>query len=643
MFSAVSMAAPLGVPQGITAIEHELIEVWQELLGVSGLGPEDSFFFHGGHSLLAVRSAIRIKERLDVEVPYRVIAKHPTVRELAAWIAEQARTRDTEEDGFPVWDRTRAAPLSPAQEQIWILQQLRPDSVSHHFQALVHFAGDLSETTLEQALDAVVERHEVFRLSVRLGADGYPVQRVHPHERYVLPVTDLSMVAPDVRETALRELTERLPATRFRLEYPPLVRWHLVKLTAGEYVLLHVAHRLIHDSWSFNVFLGELAQAYRQLAKGRPLPPVRSGTDFVDVAVRRYEQLESGALDGQLAYWRERFASPPAPLELPADRPRPQAPSFEGRALRITLAAELSGGLRAFARGRGVSLYLALFSGWLAWLNRLTGQSDLCVGGSLVDRTRPETERLIGMLANHLPIRIAVDAERGFGALLEAARATLMAAQEHPDVPFHKILLAPRFPHDVSRDAFFRVNFGLHEAPSASPALPGTRMSVTEGVSNGSAEFDMNVVVVSPPERSMGAPQGSQGSQGSQGESITLVWEYATDLFDAETVDRFAVRFQTLLGKLIEHPDTPLKEHDVTAEPLERIITALWADLLNRPELGADDDFFELGGDSRLALRTASRLSAELGLELPALEVLRHPTARELAARIDHLASALTP
>lgn len=629
----MSIDQAISAPRALTSTERELVEVWQELLGVDDLGPDEDFFSRGGHSLLAIRSMIRLKERLGTDVPYPVIAAHPTPRELAAWIDEH-RTDAAGSPAAPTGpsrrDRGVPAPLSPAQEQIWILQQLHPDSSSYHFQARLDFDGDLAVDALRAALNAVMERHEVFRTSVRLADDGTPVQLVHPYEPYDLPVTDLSGLDGTARQGALDTLTAEILAAEFDLERPPLVRWHLIRLGAGEHVLMIVEHHLIHDGWSFNVFLGELAENYRLVSAGRaPLTEARA-IDFVDLAVWQRERLDSGDRERQLAYWSERFATPPAPLDLPLDRPRPEVPSHRGRALRIPLDAELGAGLRSFAREQGVSLYLTLFSGWLAELNRLTGQRDLCVGSSLANRVLPETQQLIGMLVNNLPMRVEVDPGRPITDVLRAARRTVVEAQAHPDVPFHQILAASQRRRDVSRNAFFQVSFGFHDAPLASLALPGVRMTVTEGISNGSAKFDMNIVVVPRLEQSLGAAHGEHG------ESITLIWEYATDLFDEATVQRLAASYQDTLRRLVQHPDTPLEELTVpeTPESIEDVIAEIWSELLGQPVAGPDADFLELGGHSMLAIRSAARLGERLGVQVAALEVLRHPTVGELAAHI---------
>ncbi|MDX3696407.1 condensation domain-containing protein [Streptomyces europaeiscabiei] len=638
----MSIDQAINSSQALTSVERELLGIWQELLGVDDLGPEEDFFFRGGHSLLAIRSTIRLKERMGIEVPYPVVAARPTARALAAWIDENREEARGTAGGSGVpsrWDRRLPAPLSPAQEQIWILQQLHPDSSSYHFQALVDFDGDLSVDLLESALNAIMERHEVFRTSVRLAEDGSPVQLVHPYQPYTLPVTDLSELDGDARQDALDAFTAQLLATKFDLERPPLVRWHLFRLGADRHVLLHVEHHLIHDGWSFNLFLGELAENYRRVAEGRAPQNAAADVDFVDFAVWQRDRLDAGDRERQLAYWSKRFSTPPTPLDLPLDRPRPDVPSFKGKALRIPFDAELSAGLRSFARGQGVSLYLTLFSGWLAELNRLTGQRDLCVGSSLANRVLPETQRMIGMLVNNLPMRVSVDPERPITDVLRAARQTVVEAQEHPDVPFHQILAATQLRRDVSRNAFFQVSFGFHDAPLPSLALPSVRMTVTEGISNGSAKFDMNIVVVPRLEQSLGAAHGEHG------ESITLIWEYATDLFDTATVEQLAAAYQDFLRWIVQHPDTPLNEYAVStttaasesAESVEDVIGAIWADLLGRPAIGPEDDFFMLGGHSMLAIRTAARLGERLGLDISALEVLRHPTVRELAARIEEL------
>ncbi|MFM9442626.1 condensation domain-containing protein [Streptomyces acidiscabies] len=631
----MSIDEAISAPRALTPVEGELIQVWQELLGVDDLGPDEDFFSRGGHSLLAIRSMIRLKERLGIDVPYPVIAAHPTPGELAAWIDEH-RADAVRSPAAPAgpsrWDRGRPAPLSPAQEQIWILQQLHPDSSSYHFQARLDFDGDLATDALGAALNAVMERHEVFRTSVRLDDDGSPVQVVHPYEPYDLPVTDLSGLEGAARQAALDTLTAEILAATFDLERPPLVRWHLIRLGATEHVLMVVEHHLIHDGWSFNVFLGELAENYRRVTAGRAPRTDAGDIDFVDLAVWQRERLDSGDRERQLAYWSERFATPPAPLDLPLDRPRPEVPSFRGRALRIPLDAELCAGLRSFAREQGVSLYLTLFSGWLAELNRLTGQRDLCVGSSLANRVLPETQQMIGMLVNNLPMRVDVDPGRPITDVLRAARRTVVEAQAHPDVPFHQILAAAQRRRDVSRNAFFQVSFGFHDAPLPSLAMPGVRMTVTEGISNGSAKFDMNIIVVPRLEQGLGAGHSEHG------ESITLIWEYATDLFDETTAERLAASYQDTLRWIVQHPDTPLEEFTVTTpavpESIEDVIAEIWSDLLGQPVAGPDADFFELGGHSMLAIRTAARLGERLGVQVAALEVLRHPTVGELATHI---------
>ncbi len=621
--------APAEVPA--TAAEQKIIEVWSRLLGVPGLGPDDDFFASGGHSLLAIRSATELRELIGAGVPYAVFMEHPTPRKLAAWIhGGRPATLDAPGGAIPRWDRRAPAPLSAPQEQIWILQHLYPESRAYHFQALLRFTGALSVPALEAALDRVIERHEVFRTSFG-DVDGVPVQSVHPHEPFRLPVTDLAGLGDAERESGLADLTRRLLDAPFDLDRPPLARWRLARLGRSEHMLIHVEHHLIHDGWSFNQFLGELTEDYRQAVDGR-VPPddVEGELDYIDFAAWHREWLDNGERRRQLDHWLSRLDGCPPTSELPADRERPAVPSFAGASMRIPLPHDLSAGLRAFSRRHGVSLFTVLLSGFFVYIHRRTGQEDLCVGSALANRTRPETQRLIGMLVNSLPIRVRVDPSRSFADVLDATRQALAQAQDHQDLPVHEIVAATGAKRDVSRNPFFQLAFSSHDAPLASLRLPGAELSVTEGISNGSAKFDLGVIVIPRLEQGLGAAPGEHGS------SITLLWEYATDLFDAATVEGIAAEYLALLRRLIPIPDTLLRELPGEEGPgsIEDLVAGIWAELLKRPHVEPEDDFFDLGGHSLLAIRTASRLERHLGFKVPAVDVLRHPTARGLAEHL---------
>ncbi|HEY2292550.1 MAG TPA: amino acid adenylation domain-containing protein, partial [Thermoanaerobaculia bacterium] len=381
-----------------TPLERSLAAIWSEVLGVAAVGVHDDFFDLGGHSLLAYRVAMRIAEETGVDLHLQTLFAARTVaglaREVEAALAGGVEARHAEAPGRPA---EGGLPLSFAQRRLWLLELIEPGTPRYNVPIAVRLEGALETAALARALAEIVRRHEPLR-TVYAQAGGEPFQVVLPP-----PVPgDLSLARADLaglpaapRAGALRAALRDESARPFDLARGPVARFLLLELGEERRVLLATFHHIAVDGWSMAVFFHELAVLYADLLAGRPasLPalPVR----YADWAAWQRRALEAGALDPQLAWWRQELAGVPV-LELPADRPRSAATGFRGRSRPVSFPAGLAGRLRRLGAGEGITSFTALLAGFTALLARLSGQDDLAVGLTSAGRDRLHTEGLIG-------------------------------------------------------------------------------------------------------------------------------------------------------------------------------------------------------------------------------------------------------
>jgi amino acid adenylation domain-containing protein len=537
-----------------TETEACVAAVWREVLGADGFGVRDDLFSLGGHSLRATQIVARLRSAFRVDLSLPAIFRCPTVQGLAAEIdalvaARPAGAAQADARRIPRARRDRPIPLSSAQEAIRFFQELSQGMRSYDFQGLVTFHGSLDVPALEGALGEMVGRHEIFR-TVFPVRGGEPVQEIRDPWPVTLPVVDLSALPREWREAELMR-TARVDALRpFRLDELPLVRWTLFRLAPDDHRLLAVEHHFVHDGWSFGVFLRELTAIYGAFAEGRPSPLAEPEIQFADYAAWQREWLRGDEARGHLEFWRRTLAGVPGALELPTDRPRPPELSFRGGSVRMRLSPRLAARAADFSRRQGVTLYTTLLAAFQALMGRLSGQSDFCLGVGVAGRSARETEAVIGMVVNTVPLRSDLAGNPEFGELLARVRRATMEAWAHQDVPFGEIVDAVQPERRLDRLPLYQVAFNFHHAPYPRLELPGLRLEVTEALGNGSSKFDLQVIAI---------PRGHQVA-GAGEDDVTMIWEYASDLFDPETVERMHARYEAVLDAALVSPRTRLGE-----------------------------------------------------------------------------------
>ncbi len=439
-----------------TPAEEMLVEIWQQVLRAKRVGIHDNFFELGGHSLLATQLLARVETVFGVEVGVRALFEHPTVAGLAA-VIEGAR-------GIQAPPITRAEhppsglPLSFAQQRLWFLDQLEPNSPFYNNPVAVRLKGQLDIARLEEALNALIQRHEALRTRF-VAVDGKPVAVVDAELRLKLAVEP----AVDVEQQARAEALEP-----FDLAAGPLIRARLLRVNAAEHIALVTLHHIISDGWSTGVLVRELSALYA----GRELAPL--GIQYGDFAAWQRAWLSGEVLEAQLDYWREQLQGAPPVLELATDRARPAVQSFRGSHYRFQIPAEVAGELAELSRREGVTLFMVLLAAYQVLLSRYAGgQEDVVVGTPIANRQRTEVEALIGFFVNTLVLRTKLAGEPSVRELLGRVRETCLGAYAHQDLPFETLVETLQPERKLSHAPLFQTMLVWANAPAERLELGG--------------------------------------------------------------------------------------------------------------------------------------------------------------------------
>ena len=399
--------------------------------------------------------------------------------------------------------------------------------------------GALDSAALAGALGEIVRRHEALR-TVFAVAGSSPAQVILPAGPFRLPVVDLSGLPAGRREPLVLALAAEEAGRPFALAHGsaggPLLRGVLLRLAAEDHAAALTAHHIASDGWSMGILVREVAALYPAFLAGRPSPLAELPVQYADFAVWQRRWLRGEVLDGEIAWWRRQLAGLPPLLELPADRPRPAVQSYRGATRPVRLPAGLTRRLEALARSAGATLFMVLLAGFQALLARLSGQDDLAVGSPVAGRNRIEIEGLIGFFVNTLVLRGDLRGSPPFRELLDRARETALAAYAHQDVPFERLVeeLAPE--RSLAYTPLFQVMLALQNAPVESLEIQGLRLRPVSRAGT-TAKFDLLLDL-------SGARRRARGEI-----------EYATDLFDATTIDRLAGHLERLLAAAVAAPE----------------------------------------------------------------------------------------
>ncbi|HLF29285.1 MAG TPA: amino acid adenylation domain-containing protein, partial [Anaerolineae bacterium] len=499
-------------------------------------------------------------DRLRVNAPAGVLT--PALRvELAARKAEviaflqgtQTRLHAAATPIAPV-SRADPLPLSFAQQRMWFLYQLDPDSSFYNIPIAVRLNGPLDPALLEKGLNAVVSRHESLRTTFTLAAEQ-AVQVIAPE--LAIPLTIIDLRAAPAREHEAQQYLLREVTRPFDLATGPLLRATLLQLADEEHVLLLTMHHIVSDSWSGYVLVRELAALYQAERAGEPSPLPALPIQYADFAVWQRGWLRGEFLEAQLAYWKQQLAGASGVLDLPSDHPRPAVQSFRGSMQAFVLPETLHEALNALSRREGVTLFMTLLAAFNVVLNRYSAQADIVVGSPIANRSRSELEGLIGVFVNTLALRTNLGGDPTFTALLARVRDATLGAYAHQDLPFELLVEELRPERDLSRSPIFQVMFVFQNTPKTSVELSGLTLSPLE-VDRGTAQFDLTLVM----------DETDHGLAGAL--------EYNTDLFEAATIARLIAHFQIVLEAIAADPDRRIAQLPLLTDAERRQVLVEW-------------------------------------------------------------------
>jgi amino acid adenylation domain-containing protein len=540
-----------------TPIEEILAGIWAEVLKVDRVGVHDNFFDLGGHSLLATQLMSRVRAALAVEVSLRSLFDGPTVGDLAQRIEAALRAGHKQEES-PIIARAPHdhRPLSFAQQRLWFIEQLQPESSTYHICAALRMAGLLNKRALELSLEEILRRHEVLRTSF-ITVDGEPAQVIAPHSAFVLNTVDLATTPVSEREAELQQLMKEEALKPFNLTQGPLLRARLLRLNSTEHVLQLTMHHIVSDGWSSGLIVKELTALYQAFSAGEPSPLEELAIQYADYALWQRERLGGELLSKQIGYWKEQLASAPTTLELPRRQLRSAVPAFRGATQEFELSPDVSARLKTLSRNLESTLFMTLLAAFKVLLWRYSGQTDILVGSPIANRNRVETESLIGFFVNTLVLRTELSPDLSFRELLKRVREVCLGAYAHQDVPFEKLVEALQPVRSLSHTPLVQVMFALQNAPRPALSLPGLQLSLME-VPIETAKFELTFSL-------------EESFKGLSG-----VLEYNSDLFDDGAATRMLGQYGRLLEAIVTDPEARLSELPLLTEPERRQILDEW-------------------------------------------------------------------
>lgn len=514
--------------------------------------------------------------------------------------------------------RSQVLPLSLGQQRLWQLEQLHVHNTVHNLRAAFRLQGELNAAVLEKSLQAIVQRHEILR--TEFPARGSKAsQFILPELPLTLPLISLEHLTADAQEQAVIDYARAENQEPFSLEYAPLLRVKLLRLSATEHVLLRTTHHMVYDMWSDSVFMRELAVLYRDFLQDQASSLSALPIQYADFAAFQQQHLDTQTL---LAYWQQQLAGQLPLLQLPVDRIAHFG--YQGETEYYSLSPELTQKLTQFAAQQGTSLFVVLLTGFKVLLYQYSQQEDMLLCSPVAGRYQVETKKLIGFFNNLLLLRSDLSNDPSFSELLARIGQVTLDAIAHQDLPLQALSDSLNIPANL----LSRTMFTLQNVPSMPQKMADvtiTRLDIEEGIAN----FDLSL--------SMREKDGG----------LITIARYKAELFDRNSIQQLLTRFGAALAQLVDQPQIRLSQlprfayqQIATAQAtayiapvtvLEKAIAQVWQDVLQIQQVGLYDDFFSVGGSSLAMLQVSSQLEKRLNRSCAIVELFKQPTVSAMA------------
>jgi len=634
-------------PNAVLApLEAQLCRIWGELLGLASVPPEASFLSLGGSSIQAIETVSRLSAALGRGRTVPRLQGSDSIRSYAQRV-------ESKRDGsaWPVLSKIDAGPatagrgpLSRAQEQVCFLEHLEGAWRAYRSHALLRLRGAFDASAFEGAIDDLLARHDVLGSAfIDSGGVWHREQIALPPTS--LPVEDLSGLPPGQREGMLARFLGAELDHRFELASPPVIRWWAARLSEDEHVILQSEHHNVHDGQSFRLMVRDLAELYSARIERRPavLPLVEAS--YGRFCAEEREWLTSSAFQSQLGDWVAHLRDFVGHGRVLENRLLASERLFRGQQMRRRIDAGRVRRLREAASAMGASLFSLAFAAFGLVCGRFSRQDRFLIGTAVANRPAPDYRETVGMFVNAVAVRLDITGPRPFQERVLAVAEELDFALARSAVPMNEIVRSLNMSRALGGEAPFNVCFSFHDSVRLAPRFTGLNVEVEEGLANGSAKFDLNVV-------------GVLDNEGLDG-AMDLLFEYDLDRLPVDLVEGIASGIEWLLDRAAEAPQACLEpavaepEADVSrprtsgsgveldraseaavvqdAGPLPAVLDLL-RELTPEMRLQADDDVFAAGLHSLLLMKFIASCRDRFGRELRMRDVYKLGTPRRIAA-----------
>ncbi|QNK67046.1 non-ribosomal peptide synthetase [Variovorax sp. PAMC26660] len=635
----VSLPAPQALPRDEVQrgagprndSERKVLAAMEQVLSLPGLDMQDDFFTMGGHSLLAARLATLLSREFQVTLPLRTLFEAPTAERLAAAIEGLQGAGVGVQAPLACTPDRASAPMTPSQERIRFMEELHPGRSVYNAPSAQRLLGDLDARRFEAAVQEIIRRQPALR--THMGVDsrsGQLVQSITQSVEFALPVIDLRGMPADQREAELAERMQELADRPIDIHRAPMAHAALFQLDDKDHAFVFVPHHLIWDGWSFDLLQRELSAIYDASERGRPHALPALATTHGDYAEWLAQWMEEPTFQEQLDFWRRRFAQAPLPRLPSTDMPRRAGKSGQGGTQWISIDLATTQHLREVARGMDVTLSMLTFGIYALTMARVIGSDVIVIANPVRGRQQPETEDVMGVFNNVLPVSLRIDLRQTLPEFMGYVKQELLTLMNYQQVPFERLTAETGLGAQMRTSGPYQSMFSFQDARDRSRRIGSLQTRQMHLMQRGATD-DIGVWLMDK-------------SHGLEGALI-----YNADVYLRETGAQLRERYLELLRRVADRPEATLDyiasaegstsaaylqklaavdtAHAATAvpgakkpqqsllNPAHAQLAQIWAGVIGIDvnDIRANDNFFDLGGDSLLVLRAVQQTELLLG------------------------------
>jgi len=533
----------LGSASHLFPEEEILTLIWEDLLSVKNIDVSDNFFDMGGHSLLVTQLISRIRTYFNVDLSVKSIFEYPTISGQGGLIRKQRLNQpDYVIPKIAIEPIDEKKQLSFAQQRIWFLEQLQPGTPFYNIPAAVHVIGQLDLEVFEECINKIVARHSTLRMTFKK-VDGNPVVAIEPELSINIRKIFLREESDDDRNLITKRISFEECQGSFNLEKGPLMRVAVIVFDELNYLIFLTMHHIISDGWSSDIFFREFALLYGEIKYGLVNPLPRLPVQYHDYAAWQRRWLQGDVLKNELSFWGMYLSGAPSLLELPYDKTRPSISSGKGDIEVFNFPDGSVSCLRDICSKEKITSFMLVLAIFNVFLSRYSGQSDICVGIPISNRSNEQIENLIGLFVNTLVIRVAVDNNLHFKKVLDLVKTSTLDAYSHSEVPFEMVvdLLQPE--RNLSQNPLFQVMFDLiHSNKKVINNFDSELKLIPFETKSGTSKFDLSLTVQ------------------EEGDHLIGALEYSTDLFISSSIKRLIDHFLVLFKAILKDLEQPVNK-----------------------------------------------------------------------------------